>query len=319
MTAIFDPTFTGTTTTLSGVETAYVNASMTLPTAPPTLPAYILAPTVAPASAETPLSQGVPAVTSPPTLPAVVLIPTPNPTIVGAIATPPPAAITATSLVPTASPTAIGGVVENISERLLEASDRRLFADSAYQRGAYCGSWDSTGQDEWCYVLQAATCGKMPSPPDAADLPPAGMVASTGPCTDEVDQRSGLIESGFDIFNRCSIVAFVLGLLLLSLAACSFMVFQATIAAVHTTPHGDLGDLESRFERAQKEVMTKTKNSTPEATKLRIYGLYRQAVIGDATGEAGLGREEQQKYNAWAQHRGMPTVVAKEKYIEEAG
>ncbi len=54
--------------------------------------------------------------------------------------------------------------------------------------------------------------------------------------------------------------------------------------------------------------------------KLKLYGLYKQATVGDATGSRPsfmdfVGRA---KYDAWAERKGMSTSDAEAAYLAEA-
>jgi len=76
--------------------------------------------------------------------------------------------------------------------------------------------------------------------------------------------------------------------------------------------------LQEEFEKAQEEVMTKLRDTTPEHVKLQVYGLYKQAQIGDCNGPVPANQREADKYQAWNQHRGMPKVQAMQAYCKLA-
>jgi acyl-CoA-binding protein len=67
----------------------------------------------------------------------------------------------------------------------------------------------------------------------------------------------------------------------------------------------------------------------PPADRLRLYGLYKQAMEGDVDGvmdrprTSGLGRDhddeiirEQEKWDAWDSQKGLSRTEAKRRYIE---
>ena len=58
----------------------------------------------------------------------------------------------------------------------------------------------------------------------------------------------------------------------------------------------------------------------PRKTKLRLYALYKQSVIGDAPKVSPAGRFDaagQLKFAAWAEARGMTQLDAKRRYVEQ--
>ena len=75
-------------------------------------------------------------------------------------------------------------------------------------------------------------------------------------------------------------------------------------------------DLQSRFENATQEV-TKLAEAPDNMAKLKLYALFKQASVGDATGARPgmmdfVGRA---KYDAWTEFKGQTTDQAKEAYI----
>ncbi len=73
--------------------------------------------------------------------------------------------------------------------------------------------------------------------------------------------------------------------------------------------------LQSDFEQAVAKARTLPEQSND--TLLRLYGLYKQATLGDVTGEEPgvfdfVGRA---KYDAWANRRGMAKEQAMGEYI----
>lgn len=54
------------------------------------------------------------------------------------------------------------------------------------------------------------------------------------------------------------------------------------------------------------------------ATKLKCYGLFKQATEGDVTGSQpwALQIEARQKYDAWAANKGLSQEDAKTQYVQ---
>lgn len=74
-------------------------------------------------------------------------------------------------------------------------------------------------------------------------------------------------------------------------------------------------DLQTRFTEAQQVALaTKTDNST----MLRLYALYKQATLGDASGErpGAFDFVKRAKFDAWAGVRGMSIEDAMQKYVD---
>ncbi len=75
-------------------------------------------------------------------------------------------------------------------------------------------------------------------------------------------------------------------------------------------------NIKTKFEKAVKRV-SNLPNQPPEVL-LEIYGLYKQALIGDVTGKRP-GRvkvKARYKYDAWASRKGMSQEDAMKVYIE---
>ena len=75
--------------------------------------------------------------------------------------------------------------------------------------------------------------------------------------------------------------------------------------------------LEEDFERAQKRVWELKQCSNDE--KLKIYGLFKQAMVGDInTSEPGMfsGLKTRAKWEAWKGNEGLSQMVAKREYIK---
>jgi len=76
-------------------------------------------------------------------------------------------------------------------------------------------------------------------------------------------------------------------------------------------------DLKTQFESAAQEAQRLPKKLDND-TLLRLYALYKQATIGNATGKRPgftdpVGRA---KFDAWEKIKGMTAEQAMQKYIE---
>ncbi|MDT4926788.1 MAG: hypothetical protein QOG01_4501 [Pseudonocardiales bacterium] len=78
-----------------------------------------------------------------------------------------------------------------------------------------------------------------------------------------------------------------------------------------------MADLAERFEKAQADVKTLTKRpGNDDLTTL--YGLYKQATVGEATGAKKPGRFDlvgKAKYDAWSKLAGVSADEAMTRYI----
>ncbi len=74
-------------------------------------------------------------------------------------------------------------------------------------------------------------------------------------------------------------------------------------------------DLKSQFEQAAARA--KTLPEQPNEVLLELYGLYKQATMGDVTGEepSAFDFVSRAKYDAWAAYRGLTREQAMERYI----
>ena len=88
------------------------------------------------------------------------------------------------------------------------------------------------------------------------------------------------------------------------------------ISSVTVLPITSMETLNAAFESACQAV----KQSQPDPmTVLRLYGLYKQATVGDAPSAPPEGLIAQQKYKAWKEWEGLTKEQAKEMYVEVAG
>jgi len=79
-----------------------------------------------------------------------------------------------------------------------------------------------------------------------------------------------------------------------------------------------MGDLEKRFEEAAAAVKAFTKRPSDQDL-LIIYGLYKQATVGDNNTSQpwALQVEARAKWEAWNKNKGMSQEQSKKSYIEE--
>lgn len=80
-----------------------------------------------------------------------------------------------------------------------------------------------------------------------------------------------------------------------------------------------MSDLDHEFEAAVSRVREGSEDPGNEA-KLRLYGLYKQATVGDVDGKRPgftnpVGRA---KYDSWASISGMAASAAKQAYVDLA-
>lgn len=78
-----------------------------------------------------------------------------------------------------------------------------------------------------------------------------------------------------------------------------------------------MADLKAEFERATIEVKAlPTRPSNDEL--LKLYGLYKQATAGDATGERPgmLAVEARAKFDAWSKLKGLEPDDAMQGYVK---
>lgn len=83
-----------------------------------------------------------------------------------------------------------------------------------------------------------------------------------------------------------------------------------------------MSDIQTRFAEAVDKVRNAPEDGDFKPSndfKLKMYGLYRQAVDGDVQGKKPgmLNPIERYKWQAWADHKGMDREDAMQRYIEE--
>jgi diazepam-binding inhibitor (GABA receptor modulator, acyl-CoA-binding protein) len=78
--------------------------------------------------------------------------------------------------------------------------------------------------------------------------------------------------------------------------------------------------LDEQFADAQKRVKTLTEAPPPQ-TLLKLYSLFKQASVGDATGKRPgmMDFRGRAKFDAWAGLKGTSSDDAKEKYCSLVG
>ncbi|MFW9917485.1 MAG: acyl-CoA-binding protein [Candidatus Thorarchaeota archaeon] len=79
-------------------------------------------------------------------------------------------------------------------------------------------------------------------------------------------------------------------------------------------------DIDSAVKSEFDDALERVKNlpSQPPNTLLKLYGLYKQATKGDATGKrpGRLDFRGRAKFDAWASRKGMPQEEAMKAYSE---
>lgn len=91
-------------------------------------------------------------------------------------------------------------------------------------------------------------------------------------------------------------------------------------SAALADPTDPMPDLQARFE----EAFANSKNLTERpdnATLLKLYGLYKQATLGDvSTDKPGYGdMVARAKWDAWNALKGLPREAAMQQYIDLIG
>jgi acyl-CoA-binding protein len=81
---------------------------------------------------------------------------------------------------------------------------------------------------------------------------------------------------------------------------------------------GEKDSIKSEFDKAVECVNDLPSQSTK--VQLELYGLYKQALFGDVTGErpGRLNVRERAKYDEWTSRKGMSKEAAMRVYIEVA-
>ena len=80
-----------------------------------------------------------------------------------------------------------------------------------------------------------------------------------------------------------------------------------------------MSDLAQRFAEAQAKIKPVT--GLGNDTMLELYALYKQATVGNATGDRPgmLDLRGRAKYDAWAKRKGMSKDAAMQAYIDLVG
>ena len=76
-------------------------------------------------------------------------------------------------------------------------------------------------------------------------------------------------------------------------------------------------DLPSRFQQAAEDSK-KLPKRPDNNTLLKLYALYKQATVGDASGSrpGGFDMEGKMKFDAWAKQKGKAKQAAMHEYID---
>merc|ERR1712039_353278 len=82
-------------------------------------------------------------------------------------------------------------------------------------------------------------------------------------------------------------------------------------------PRGNPATLALRFKEAQREAAKKLKASTPHDTRMKVFGLLKQAKKGDIKGERpdDSRKVDQDKHDSWTKCKGMSKEGAMEAYV----
>ena len=75
-------------------------------------------------------------------------------------------------------------------------------------------------------------------------------------------------------------------------------------------------NIQEQFEQAQARVKQLAKVSTDQ--QLQLYGLFKQATVGDVTGArpGALDLRGRAKYDAWAARKGVSQHAARQAYVD---
>lgn len=75
-------------------------------------------------------------------------------------------------------------------------------------------------------------------------------------------------------------------------------------------------DLQSQFEKAQTDVQSLTERPDNQ-TLLQLYALFKQATVGDVSGErpGAMDFMNRAKYDAWEKVKGVSSDEAKQRYV----
>jgi len=207
--------------------------------------------------------------------------------------------------------------------------------------GAYCHRWgfrSGAAEGPWCFVLLQQTCsnGTQGSYTDDRDNV---FGISAEPCTKKVESRSQMMLDAVEAIHHTLQAAGLLGIACLLLACCGFAPalqpkpYKSSKPAKgfhHTTDAVDGGfpvkleekpfslSLDERFKQAQRAAVESLSDHTPAEVKLLIYGYYKQATEGDATGKQppSWNCREREKHDAWLRCWGLSREEAIEGYIQ---
>jgi len=213
-------------------------------------------------------------------------------------------------------------------------------------QGAYCHTWRSQKNDKsdvpkgpWCFVSPNQRCSKGTPVTTYVDSISSVLNISEAPCTTKVESRSQIMLDAVSAINRALQFSSFLGLACLLMAFCGCVPFlqpkpdkserskrglqQANKDGRSDGHPAEMEEqqplsLEDRFEEAQRMAVENLNDATPEEIKLMIYGFYKQAREGDASGQrpSFFSRRDRQKFDAWEKCRGLSTQEAIEGYIQ---
>jgi diazepam-binding inhibitor (GABA receptor modulating acyl-CoA-binding protein) len=80
-----------------------------------------------------------------------------------------------------------------------------------------------------------------------------------------------------------------------------------------------MSDIDSKFNKAAEDIKNLTEKPTNEEL-LMLYGLYKQATVGDVSGDRPgmFDPKGRAKWDAWQKNEGMEKNDAKEEYVKYA-
>eukprot|EP01006_Ploeotia_vitrea_P004417 TRINITY_DN114526_c0_g1_i1.p1 TRINITY_DN114526_c0_g1~~TRINITY_DN114526_c0_g1_i1.p1 ORF type:complete len:112 (-),score=21.62 TRINITY_DN114526_c0_g1_i1:264-572(-) len=78
-----------------------------------------------------------------------------------------------------------------------------------------------------------------------------------------------------------------------------------------------MSDIDTRFKKAVYLIRNGPKQESSNDQKLQVYGLFKQATLGDVTESAPwMPGEKKYKWEAWNKNKGMSKDDAKAAYVK---
>lgn len=202
--------------------------------------------------------------------------------------------------------------------------------------GNYCNDWQrNEGNDtRWCFVSPSQQCHREMMQQDTCLSTGKPCIKSGGPCTDSVDSRSLVVTEALEMMDGPLIMAALLGTMLLLSGVCAIVAsshnqkMQDKKKSLLAQDRADVAEAtdgfeefksdNDRFEEAQREAVTKLKDSTPSDVKFLLYGYYMQATEGDCRGKRPslITPKDRAKWDAWNACKNMTREEAINKYCK---